>query len=203
MSVLSDRGIKQAIQLNEISISNLQDQDIQPASIDVHLGRYLRIPDNHGIQLYDPQDPPAQSDYVLIDLTLKPYALRFGNFVLGATSEVIKLGKYHTAHIDGISSLGRMGLVIHSGSCWIDPGFDGTITLELSVGSNTPLLLRQGMRIGQLVIEEVTPSAENLYGDIKLGSKYQSQLLPGFARSFAAEGGNARSFAAEGGGTKC
>ena len=73
-------------------------------------------------------------------------------------------------------------MLIHSGSCWIDPGFKGTITLELSVGSNIPVLLRAEMRIGQLVIEEVDPPVEKLYGEKSLGSKYQGQKLPGFAK---------------------
>ena len=182
MSVLSDKGMKEAQRNGDIYIQPWVEESIQPASLDVRLGRYLRVPRTHSIEVYDPESPPPECAYDVIDLEEGSYPLKFGNFVLGATLEKVFLGSNHTAHIDGISSLGRLGLMIHSGSCWIDPGFIGTITLELSVGSNTPVLLRAGMRIGQLVIEEVTPPTEKLYGDKSLGSKYQGQLLPGYAK---------------------
>ena len=118
--------------------------------------------------------------YDLVELkTGVAFALEFEKFVLGATVEHVTMGKYHTSHIDGISSLGRLGLIIHSGSCWIDPGFSGTVTLEMSVSSQIPVILVPGMRIGQLVIETVDPPVQTLYGSDKLGSKYQGQTLPG------------------------
>ena len=156
---------------------------IQPASVDVHLGNSLLIPPDD-IMFYDPNSPPSINDYQIVSFDkYEEYRLKFGNFVLGSTLEHIRLGAGYTAHIDGISSLGRLGLVIHSGSCWIDPGFDGTITLEMSVGSRVPIILREGMRIGQLVIEEVDPPADVLYGDPILESKYQDQTGPGVARA--------------------
>ena len=183
MAVLSDTGIIQAIQQDKLGVTPFELASVQPASLDVRLGAKLRVPNTQYIQVYDPQNPPREEDYQLVDIATQPYPLKFGNFVLGATYESIGLGPDLTAHIDGISSLGRLGLVIHSGSCWIDPGFHGTITLELSIGSNTPVLLRAGMRIGQLVVETVEPPAHMLYGSPGLKSKYQGQQLPGIARS--------------------
>ena len=187
MAVLSDAGIRTAIAKGDINIEPIIDGSIQPASIDVHLGNSLLYPPNDMI-VYDPADPPAKKDYEVINFGVgdghyTSYRLSFGSFVLGSTFEHITLGPNYTAHIDGISSLGRLGLVIHSGSCWIDPGFYGNVTLEMSVGSRVPVVLREGMRIGQLVIEEVEPPAEMLYGDPFLSSKYQGQTGPGAARA--------------------
>ena len=179
MAVLSDVGIRQAVNNGLMAITPLQDQDIQPASVDVHLGNTLRVPKTGRVYAYDPSDPPKKDDYELVYLGSDPYYLQFGGFVLGSTLEYITLGAKLTAHIDGISSLGRLGLVIHSGSCWIDPGFTGTVTLEMSVGSHVPVVLRKGMRIGQLVIEQVDPPVGRLYGSDELESKYQGQILPG------------------------
>ena len=109
MSVLSDIGIREAKDRGDILVDPWIIENVQPASLDIRLGPTLRVL-RPWTAVYDPESPPTADDYTLIDLRDDPYPLRFGNFVLGATLEKIFLGRNHTAHIDGISSLGRLGL---------------------------------------------------------------------------------------------
>jgi dCTP deaminase len=176
--LLSDRDLKKAIDEGRLALDPFDDAMVQPSSIDVRLDRYFRVFANHR---YTHIDPAQQQD----DLTElvepkgdEPFILHPGEFVLGSTLEVISLGDDLASRLEGKSSLGRLGLLTHSTAGFIDPGFSGHVTLELSNVANLPITLYVGMKIGQLSFVQLTEPAENPYGAALLGSKYQGQAGP-------------------------
>lgn len=176
--ILSDGTIREALRSGRITIEPLADDAIQPASVDVRLGRGFRVFANHRhpyIDVRAPQDDLTELVEVEDD---DPFVLHPGEFVLGTTLETISLGADVVARLDGKSSLGRLGLLIHSTAGIIDPGFTGTITLELSNVSTLPIAMYPGMKIGQFVFEELDKPAERPYGSPDLNSKYQGQTGP-------------------------
>ncbi|MBI2305132.1 MAG: dCTP deaminase [Chloroflexi bacterium] len=182
--VLSDRSIKEELAQGRIIIEPLDPGCIQPASVDVHLDRYFLVFRNSRRPYIDVRE---NSDD-LMDLVEiagdTPFILHPGEFVLGSTLEQVTLPDDIVARLEGKSSLGRLGLLIHSTAGYVDPGWRGHLTLELSNVSRLPITLYQRMKIGQISFLRLTTPAEKLYGAHGLGSKYQGQTQPTASRYF-------------------
>jgi len=151
---------------------------LQPSSVDVRVDRYFRVFRNSRYPYIDvKQEQEGMTELVEIE-DETPFILHPGEFVLGSTLERIRLPDDLVARLDGKSSLGRLGLLIHSTAGFIDPGWDGHVTLELSNVANLPITIYCGMKIGQISFVQMTESAETPYGTGALGSKYQGQQGP-------------------------
>lgn len=181
--LLSDRDIRAALDEGRICLEPLDRALVQPASIDVRLDCVFRLFDNHKYAVIDPAiDQPGLTRTVEVRDD-EPFVLHPGEFVLGATRELVTLGDDIAARLEGKSSLGRLGLLTHSTAGFIDPGFSGHVTLELSNTATMPILLYPGMRVGQLCFFNLTGPAEVPYGSAALGSHYQGQRGPTASRS--------------------
>jgi len=157
---------------------------VQPSSIDVRLDKYFRLFDNHKYPFIDPaQDQPDLTHLVEVEHD-EPFILHPGEFVLGSSYEIVTLPDDLAARLEGKSSLGRLGLVTHSTAGFVDPGFSGHVTLELSNAATLPIKLWPGMKVGQLCFFRLSSPAENPYGSAKSGSRYQGQRGPTASRSF-------------------
>src|SRR5690242_9366818 len=157
---------------------------VQPSSIDVRLDRYFRLFDNHKYPFIDPrEDQPDLTRLVEVDQG-EPFILHPGEFVLGSIFETVTLPDDVAARVEGKSSLGRLGLLTHATAGFVDPGFTGHVTLELSNVATLPIMLWPGMKIGQLAFFRLSSSAENPYGSEAYGSHYQGQRGPTASRSF-------------------
>ncbi len=176
--VLSDRSIKEELAKGRIVIDPLGEGCIQPASVDVHLDRKVLAFRNSRRPYIDVrQDMGDLTEMVEIEDD-HPYMLHPGEFALASTLERIELPDDLVARLEGKSSLGRIGLLIHSTAGYVDPGWKGHLTLELSNVANLPITLYYGMKIGQISYTRLSTPAENLYGAEVLGSKYQGQTQP-------------------------
>lgn len=182
--LLSDRDLVAEIKSGQLALEPFEPSLVQPSSIDVRLDRLFRVFNNH---LYTHIDPSEQQD----DLTSlvnvpegQAYVLHPGEFVLASTLEVITLGHQLAGRIEGKSSLGRLGLLTHSTAGFIDPGFSGHVTLELSNVATLPIRLWPGMKIGQLCLLRLSSPAEHPYGSSVYGSRYQGQRGPTASRSW-------------------
>jgi dCTP deaminase len=182
--VLSDRTIKEELAKGRIVIDPLDPSDIQPASVDLHLDRKLLVFRNTRQPYIDVRkDLPDLTEIEEIpDDT--PFILHPGEFVLASTLESVTLPDDVVARLEGKSSLGRIGLLIHSTAGYVDPGWSGHLTLELSNVANLPVTLYYRMKIGQISFLRLTTPADNLYGSPVLGSKYQGQVEPTASRFF-------------------
>ena len=176
--ILSDRSLREAIDAGRLVVEPLDDDAIQPSSIDVRLDRRFRT-------FYTARHPYIDVKQPMDDLTelveVKPddaFILHPGEFVLGSTFERIGIPPDLAARLEGKSSLGRLGLLTHSTAGFLDPGFEGHVTLELSNVANLPITLYPGMRIGQIAVFQLTTPAERPYGSAEVGSKYQGQRGP-------------------------
>ncbi len=182
--VLSDRTIRALIAEGAIVIDPLGEGCIQPASVDVHLDGQILVFRNSRRPYIDLRQD--MSDLTEIE-TIKgeqPFMLHPGEFVLGSTLETIELPNDLVARLEGKSSLGRVGLLIHSTAGYVDPGWRGNLTLELSNVANLPITLYYGMKIGQLSFLRLSTPADNPYGSPGLGSKYLGQVEPTASRAF-------------------
>jgi len=176
--VLSDRSIRRLVADGRIGIDPFDDSLVQPSSVDVRVDRYFRVFRNSRYPFIDVKKPMEDlTELVEIDGD-EPFILHPGEFVLGSTLERVTLPDDLVARLEGKSSLGRLGLLIHSTAGFIDPGWDGHVTLELSNVANLPITIYYGMKIGQLSFVEMTEAAESPYGSSKLGSKYRGQTGP-------------------------
>ena len=176
--VLSDKTIKDEVARGGIVVRPFNDDDVQPASIDLHLDAKLRVFRNYSEPYVDlNKDLPELTEIEEIS-TDAPFILHPGEFVLGNTLEHIELSANIVARLEGKSSLGRIGLLIHSTAGFVDPGWQGTLTLELSNVSRLPLTLYRGMPIGQISFQYLTTEAERPYGSEGLRSRYQGQSGP-------------------------
>src|ERR1700742_3305257 len=181
--LLSDRDIRAEVAAERLVLEPWDQDLLQPSSIDVRLDRWFRVFNN---QQYTHIDPAQQQDDLTTLVEPKgddPFVLHPGEFVLGSTLEVVTLPDDLAGRLEGKSSLGRLGLLTHSTAGFIDPGFSGHITLELSNVANLPIKLWPGMKIGQLCILRLTSPAEHPYGSARVGSKYQGQRGPTPSRS--------------------
>ena len=182
--LLSDRDIRAEIEADRIGLAPWEPAMVQPSSVDVRLDRYFRLFDNHKYPFIDPAvDQPDLTHLIEVEPT-EPFILHPGEFALGSTFEQVTLPDDVAARLEGKSSLGRLGLLIHSTAGFVDPGFEGHLTLELSNVATLPIAIYPGMRIGQLSFYELTTPAEHPYGSEQAGSKYQGQRGPTPSRVF-------------------
>jgi dCTP deaminase len=180
---LSDRDILEELAHGRIGIDPQPRRSaIQPASLDVTLGEMLRVPSAPGMSIDFARPIPTG---ITMPVGANGYVLRPGAFVLASTAECVTLPDDVAAQLDGRSTLGRLGLLVHSTAGWIDPGFSGHITLELSNVGPWELVLRPGMAAGQLVFERMSSAVIHPYGTPGLGSRYQGQHGPTAARPAA------------------
>jgi dCTP deaminase len=182
--LLSDRDIKAELGTGRIGLEPYQPDMIQPSSIDVRLDRFFRLFDNHKYPFIDPaEDQPELTRLVEVDSD-QPFILHPGEFVLGSTYELVSLPDDVAARLEGKSSLGRLGLLTHSTAGFIDPGFSGHVTLELSNVATLPIKLWPGMKIGQMCFFRLSSPTERPYGSSEYSSRYQGQRGPTASRSF-------------------
>ena len=179
----SDGDIRKEIASGQIGLEPFDPEMIQPASVDVRLDRFFRLFDNHKYAHIDPsQEQEELTRLVEVDPN-EPFILHPGEFVLGSTYEVVTLGNGVAARLEGKSSLGRLGLLTHSTAGFIDPGFSGHVTLELSNMATLPIKLWPGAKIGQLCFFKLTSETENPYGSGAYQNRYQGQRGPTASRS--------------------
>jgi dCTP deaminase len=183
--LLSDRDIKAEVETGQIALDPYEPEMIQPASIDVRLDRFFRVFENHRYPHIDPAEDQAELTRLVEPKNDDPFILHPGEFVLASTFEVITLGDAVAARLEGKSSLGRLGLLTHSTAGFIDPGFSGHVTLELSNVATLPIKLWPGMKIGQFCFFRLSSPAEEPYGSDRYGSRYQGQRGPTPSRSSA------------------
>jgi dCTP deaminase len=182
--LLSDRDIKAELEAKRVVVEPFEDSMIQPSSVDVRIDRYFRLFDNHKYEVIDPAaEMPELTRLVDVEQD-DAFVLHPGEFVLASTYEVITLPDDVAARLEGKSSLGRLGLLTHSTAGFIDPGFSGHVTLELSNVATLPIKLWPGMKIGQLCLFRTSSPAEHPYGSAIYGSRYQDQRGPTPSRSF-------------------
>ncbi|HUR51574.1 MAG TPA: dCTP deaminase [Mycobacteriales bacterium] len=182
--LLSDRDLKQAIDDSRLGLDPFDEAMVQPSSIDVRLDRYFRVFANHRYTHIDPAEQQDDLTELVEPKGDEPFILHPGEFVLGSTLEVISLGDDLAARLEGKSSLGRLGLLTHSTAGFIDPGFSGHVTLELSNVANLPIRLYPGMKIGQICVIQLSSPSEHPYGSSIYGSRYQDQRGPTPSRSY-------------------
>jgi dCTP deaminase len=176
--VLSDRDIRAEIASGRIVIDPFTPEAVQPSSVDLHLDRRFRVFRNSRYPFIDVRaDQPELTELVEINGD-DPFILHPGEFVLGSTLERVELPNDLVARLEGKSSLGRLGLLIHSTAGYVDPGWEGNLTLELSNVANLPITLYDGMKIGQISFQRLSSPAEVGYGDARIGSKYRGQRDP-------------------------
>jgi dCTP deaminase len=176
--LLSDRDIKSEIDKGRVVLEPYDVNMIQPSSVDVRLDRLFRTFENHKYAHIDPaENQPELTREVVVEGN-EPFILHPGEFVLGSTYEVISLPDDIAGRLEGKSSLGRLGLLTHSTAGFIDPGFSGHVTLELSNVATLPIKLWPGMKIGQLCLFRLESPAEHPYGSAVYGSRYQGQRGP-------------------------
>ena len=178
MAVLSDRDIRAAMQAGRIRIDPYDSSCLQPSSVDLHLDADFRVFRNNRYPYIDVRAPqPDLTELVSVEGE-DPFILHPGEFVLGQTLEWVELPDDLVARLEGKSSLGRLGLLIHSTAGYVDPGWKGNLTLELSNVANLPIALYRGMKIGQISFFKMSSAVERPYGSRELGSKYQGQSSP-------------------------
>ena len=182
--LLSDRDIRAEVEAGQITLDPWDPGMVQPASIDVRLDRYFRVFENHRYPTIDPAAEQPELTRLVEATAEEPFILHPGEFVLASTYELVTLGDAVAARLEGKSSLGRLGLLTHSTAGFIDPGFSGHVTLELSNMATLPVKLYPGMKIGQLCFFRLTSAAENPYGSAAYGSRYQGQRGPTASRSY-------------------
>ena len=182
--LLSDHDIKIELESGRVGLDPLDLGMIQPSSIDVRLDKYFRLFDNHKYPFIDPREDQPELTRLVEIADGEPFILHPGEFVLGSTYELVTLPDDIAARLEGKSSLGRLGLLTHSTAGFVDPGFSGHVTLELSNVATLPIKLWPGMKIGQLCFIRLTSAADKPYGSSEYSSRYQGQRGPTASRSF-------------------
>ncbi|HEY5025892.1 MAG TPA: dCTP deaminase [Acidimicrobiales bacterium] len=182
--VLSDRTIREELDAKRIVIDPLGPHCIQPSSVDLHVDRYFRLFRNHSMRVIDVREDLEDLTELVEIPDGEPLILHPGEFILGSTLERVGIPDDLVARLEGKSSLGRLGLLIHSTAGFVDAGWDGHLTLELSNVANLPITVYPGMKIGQISFLRMTTPADQPYGTAALGSKYQGQRGPTPSRYF-------------------
>ena len=182
--LLSDRDIRAEIASGRVAVEPFAESMVQPSSVDVRLDRFFRVFENHKYSVIDPSIEQSELTREVIVEPNEHFILHPGEFVLASTYEVITLPDDIAGRLEGKSSLGRLGLLTHSTAGFIDPGFSGHITLELSNVANLPVKLFPGMKIGQLCLIKLSSPAEHPYGSAVYASRYQGQRGPTASRSW-------------------
>lgn len=181
---MSDRDIRASIEANQIGLEPLDMDLLQPSSFDVRIDRFFRLFDNHKYAFIDPSEQQDDLTRLVEVAADEPFILHPGEFVLGSTYEFVSLPDNIAARLEGKSSLGRLGLVTHSTAGFVDPGFNGHVTLELSNMATLPIKLWPGMKIGQLCFFQLSSPSETPYGSAKYLNRYQGQRGPTASRSY-------------------
>ena len=182
--VLSDRSITEALATGRLVIDPIGEDAVQPASLDIRLDRHFRVFRNHReafIDIREQAEDLTEGEEIADD---EPFVLHPGEFVLGSTLERVQLANDLVARVEGKSSLGRLGLLVHATAGYVDPGWNGHLTLELSNVATLPIRLYFGMKIGQLSFQNLTTPADRPYGHPDLKSRYQGQSLPTASRIY-------------------
>ena len=182
--LLSDRDIRAELDAGRVVLDPYEPSMLQPSSIDVRLDKYFRLFDNHRYPFIDPSQEQPELTRLVEAKGDEPLVLHPGEFVLGSTFESVTLPDDVAARLEGKSSLGRLGLLTHSTAGFIDPGFSGHVTLELSNVATLPITLWPGMKIGQMCFFRLSSPAEHPYGSEAYGSRYQGQRGPTASRSW-------------------
>ncbi|MFJ8040022.1 dCTP deaminase [Kitasatospora sp. NPDC096147] len=182
--LLSDSDIRAEIDKGRVTIDPFEPSMIQPSSIDVRLDRFFRVFENHRYPHIDPAEEQPDLTRLVEPEGDEAFILHPGEFVLASTYEVITLPDDVASRLEGKSSLGRLGLLTHSTAGFIDPGFSGHVTLELSNVATLPIKLYPGMKIGQLCLFRLSSPAEHPYGSALHGSRYLGQRGPTASRSY-------------------
>jgi dCTP deaminase len=182
--LLSDRDIRAEITAGRVAVEPFAESMVQPSSVDVRLDRFFRVFENHKYSVIDPSIEQSELTREVIVEPNEHFILHPGEFVLASTYEIITLPDDIAGRLEGKSSLGRLGLLTHSTAGFIDPGFSGHITLELSNVANLPVKLFPGMKIGQLCLIKLSSPAEHPYGSAVYASRYQGQRGPTASRSW-------------------
>jgi dCTP deaminase len=182
--LLSDRDIQAEINAGRVIVDPYDKEMIQPSSIDVRLDRFFRVFENHRYPHIDPATEQLELTRMVEPEGDEPFILHPGEFVLGSSYEAVTLPDDIAARLEGKSSLGRLGLLTHSTAGFIDPGFNGHVTLELSNVATLPIKLWPGMKIGQMCFFRLSSPAEHPYGSAVYGSRYQGQRGPTPSRSY-------------------
>ena len=184
MTVLSDRTIKEELAASRLVIEPLDEANIQPASIDLQLDRVFRIFRVTRRPFVDVRQPMDDLTELVTIEDDEPFIIQPGTFVLGSTLESVTLPDDIVARVDGRSSLGRLGLLVHATAGYVDPGWTGKLTLELSNQSQMPIALYYGMKISQISFLRMSTPVDRPYGSESLASKYQGQTGPTPSRIF-------------------
>ncbi len=195
-SVLSDGTILQFLREGRIKVDPWDPRMVQPASIDLRLGDSFRVFHNHKVTAIDLRDPPSNLTEEVVMAEGEAFVIHPGEFCLGRTLEWIQIPNDIVARIEGKSSLGRLGLIVHATAGFCDPGFEGTLTLELNNLTRVPIRLYPGLPIAQLSFMTLDRAAQRPYGSPGLGSHYQGQRAATESRY---EGGPAESKSSESG----
>jgi len=182
--LLSDRDIRAEIVAGRVAVEPFAESMVQPSSVDVRLDRFFRVFENHKYSVIDPSIEQSELTREVVVEPNEHFILHPGEFVLASTYEIITLPDDIAGRLEGKSSLGRLGLLTHSTAGFIDPGFSGHITLELSNVANLPVKLFPGMKIGQLCLIKLSSPAEHPYGSAVYASRYQGQRGPTASRSW-------------------
>jgi len=182
--LLSDRDIRSELDAGRVVLEPYDAEMVQPSSIDVRLDRFFRVFENHRYPHIDPSVEQPELTRLVEPTGDEPFILHPGEFALASTYEVVTLPDDVAGRLEGKSSLGRLGLLTHSTAGFIDPGFSGHVTLELSNVATLPIKLWPGMKIGQLCLIRLSSPAEHPYGSAKYGSRYQGQRGPTPSKSF-------------------
>lgn len=181
--LLSDHDILAEVAVGRVTLDPWDPAMVQPASVDVRLDKFFRIFENHRYSVIDPAEDQPELTREVVTESGGAFILHPGEFVLGNTYEYVKLADDIAARLEGKSSLGRLGLLTHSTAGFIDPGFEGHVTLELSNMATLPIRLWPGMKIGQLCFFRLSSPADHPYGSSAAGSHYQGQRGPTPSRS--------------------
>jgi dCTP deaminase len=182
--LLSDRDIRAEVDAGRVVLDPYDDKMVKPSSVDVRIDRFFRLFDNHKYPVIDPaEEQPELTRLVEVEPD-EAFVLHPGEFVLASTYELVTLPADVAARLEGKSSLGRLGLLTHSTAGFIDPGFSGHVTLELSNVATLPIKLWPGMKIGQLCFFRLSSAADQPYGSATHGSRYQGQRGPTASRSY-------------------
>jgi dCTP deaminase len=181
--LLSDRDIRAELASGRVVLEPFDDAMVQPSSVDVRMDKYFRVFENHRYPHIDPAEEQSELTRLVEPEPGEPFILHPGEFVLASTYEVVTLPDDVAGRLEGKSSLGRLGLLTHSTAGFIDPGFSGHVTLELSNVATLPIKLWPGMKIGQLCLFRLSSPAEHPYGSAQYGSRYQGQRGPTQSKS--------------------
>jgi len=181
--ILSDKSIKEEIKKGNLKVEspdNQHEQNIHASSMDLRLGYHFKIYEHSKLAILDPKNPDMTKNMtklITLDSENEPFIVQPGEFVLGVTIEKVKIPTNMVARVEGRSSLGRLGIIVHSTAGFVDAGFEGTITLEITNINRLPVALYPGMRVCQLAFEQMTSEADVPYNK-KPSAKYQGQILP-------------------------